>query len=158
MPKRGAVKLLKKIKVGDVWKLAPALFDSKGRVRRDHVTVAGKDKVHDEGTYYLEWWSDGERTREAGGPDAFVAAARSGIMPVAKPEPADRITVKDALEKYEDYVRYHRSLRTYRTYRPILRSFAEVCPHAYIDEIERPALIDFATMYLKKGLSGKDDL
>lgn len=76
-------------------------------------------------------------------------------MPVAKPEPADRITVKDSLEKYEDYVRYHRSLRTYQTYRPILRSFAEVCPHAYIDEIERPALIDFATMCLKKGLSGK---
>jgi len=60
MPKISRVKLLKKIKnstsAGATWTLAPALFDSKGRVRRDHVTVQGKDEVHAEGSYYLEWW------------------------------------------------------------------------------------------------------
>jgi hypothetical protein len=58
MPKISRVKLLKKIKIstsdGATWTLVPALFDSKGRVRRDHVTVAGWDEVHAEGSYYLE--------------------------------------------------------------------------------------------------------
>ena len=53
MPKISRVKLLKKIKIstsaGATWTLVPALFDSKGRVRRDHVTVEGKDEVHAEG-------------------------------------------------------------------------------------------------------------
>ena len=64
MPKISRVKLLKKIKIstsaGATWTLVPALFDSKGRVRRDHVTVAGQDEVHAEGSYYLEWWEGGK--------------------------------------------------------------------------------------------------
>jgi hypothetical protein len=99
MPKIGTAKLLKKIKVRDTWKLAPAWFDSKGRVRRDHVEIDGKDEVHAEGSYYLEWWSGGARSREAGGPEAFVAAerahrkqaelsaARSGLIDLYVPPP-----------------------------------------------------------------------
>jgi len=31
-----------------------ALFDSKGRVRRDHVMIEARDEVHSEGSYYLD--------------------------------------------------------------------------------------------------------
>jgi len=168
MPKLGSVKLLKKIKTSDTWKLAPVLFDSKGRVRRDHVKVQGRDELHAEGSYYLEWWSEGRRSREAAGPDAFVAAERarrkqaemsairSGVMETASvSHTPDRVTLKTALEKYEDYIRYHRSLRTFRTYRPILRAFGEFCPRTYIDEVDRPALLDFATRCVKLGHNGK---
>jgi len=169
MPRIGSVKLLKKIKIDDVWRLTPALFDSKGRVRRDHVTVAGKDQLHPEGSYYLEWWSGGQRSREAAGPDAFVAAERarrkqaeisairSGLIDAADaaPDSPERVTVKDALAKYEDYIRYHRSLRTFRTYRPILNSFGAFCPVTYVDEIDRDTLLDFATRCLKIGQGGK---
>jgi hypothetical protein len=125
MPKLGAVRLLKKVKIDDSWKLTPALFDSKGRVRRDHVRVAGKDELHSEGTYYLEWWSRGIRTRAAAGPEAFIAAEvarrkqaelaamRNGIMPAPTSEPdAKRTALAAAIESYSDYIRYHRSLRT----------------------------------------------
>ena len=97
MPKISRVKLLKKIKIstsaGANWTLVPALFDSKGRVRRDHVTVAGRDEVHAEGSYFLEWWERRQRHREAAGPNAFaaaekarakqaeLAAVRNGIIP-----------------------------------------------------------------------------
>ena len=167
MPKLGAVKLFKQIKIDGAWKLAPALFDTKGRVRRDHVRVQGRDELHEEGMYYLEWWSAGKRTREPGGPDAFVAAekarrkqaemsaVRSGVVTPASDNGGDRVRIKDALEKYEDYIRYHRSLRTLRTYRPILRSFGDFCPRTYVDQVERPDLIDFATLCLKKGQNGK---
>jgi hypothetical protein len=61
MPKICHVKLLKKIKiptsVGATWTLVPALFDSKGRVRRDHVVVAGKDEAHAEGDVAPENWT-----------------------------------------------------------------------------------------------------
>jgi hypothetical protein len=45
MPKLGAVKLFKQIKIKGSWKLAPALFDTKGPVRRDHVRVQGRDEL-----------------------------------------------------------------------------------------------------------------
>jgi integrase/recombinase XerD len=167
MPKLGEVKLFKQVKINGAWKLTPALFDTKGRIRRDHVRVKGRDELHTEGCYYLEWWDAGKRTREPGGPDAFLAADKarhkqaeraavhSGIVTPANDNTGDRITVTDALAKYEDYVRYHRSLRTFRTYRPILRSFGEFCPHTYVDQVDRVALMDYATLCLKKGQNGK---
>ena len=138
----GRVKLLKKIKINDKWKLATALFDSKGRVRRDHVNVEGKDELHPEGTYYLEWWSRGERSREAAGPDAFIAAERARHKQAElsadaqrparcrrpRSKPGTRHRQRRALTKYEDYIRYHRSLRTFRTYRPILTPSVNSAP------------------------------
>jgi hypothetical protein len=59
------------------------------------VTVAGRDEVHAEGSYYLEWWEGGSRYGEAAGPNGFAAAdkvrakqaeldaARNGIIPAS---------------------------------------------------------------------------
>ena len=74
MPRQARVILLKQIKHHDRWIPAPALFDSKGRVRRDHVRVQGGDEVHPEGGYFIEWRVDGKRVKQAAGPDAFIAA------------------------------------------------------------------------------------
>ena len=91
MPKLGSVRLFKQIKIHGSWKHAPALFDTKGRVRRDHVRVAGKDEVHEEGSYFLEWWDAGRRLREPGGPDAFVAAEK------AKHKQAERAAIHSGI-------------------------------------------------------------
>jgi integrase len=173
MPKISRVKLLKKIKIstsgGATWTLVPALFDSKGRIRRDHVTVAGRDEVHAEGGYYLEWWDGGKRYREAAGPNGFAAAdkvrakqaeldaVRNGIVPATPlvEVAQERMTLQHALDAYKEYVRYHRSLRTFRTYRPILDSFSGFCTKIHIDDVERQDLLDFATDCLKKGQKGK---
>jgi integrase len=169
MPKLPAVKLLKQVKVNRSWTLATALFDSKGRVRRDHVRVKGIDETHPEGSYFIEWWSAGKRHREAAGADAQDAAdkarvkqaellaARNGVIP---PLPAvetapDRTPLPAALDNYLDYVRYHRSLRTFRTYRPILQEFKVSCSRTYIDQVERQDILDFATQCVKKGQKGK---
>lgn len=169
MPRQARVILLKQIKHHDRWIPAPALFDSKGRVRRDHVRVQGGDEVHPEGGYFIEWREDGKRIKQASGPDAFVAAdlarrkqaelsaVRNGIIPAqAAPEPEpERITVAAALDHYSEYIKYHRSLRTFRTYRPILASFKSFCAKTYVDDVERQDLLDFATECLKKGQKGK---
>ena len=169
MPRIGRVKLLKKIKHNGKWQLAPALFDSKGRVRRDHVTVEGGDALHPEGVYFLEWWDRGKRSRETAGPDAFVAAERAkqkqaelsavrgGVIPApapVEPEP-ERVLLSDALDKYEEFIRYQRTLRTFRTYRPILAAFRAFSHRKYVDQVERQDLIDFATQFKKEGQTGK---
>jgi integrase/recombinase XerD len=168
MPRLGTVRLFKKIKTENQWKLAPALYDSKGRVRRDHVRIGGRDEVHAEGAYYIEWWNAGVRAREAAGADAFtaaekarhkqaeLAALRNGIVPAVAAAPEDeRTTLKTALAKYIEYIQYHRSLRTFRTYRPILASFGEFCRRPYVQDVTRNDLLDFATHCLKLGHNGK---
>src|ERR1700677_3145267 len=137
MPKMPTVRLLKQVKSKNRWVHATALFDSRGRVRRDHVRVNGIDETHPEGSYYIEWWNDGQRHFEAAGADAQDAAdkargkqaellaARTAVIP---PRPAvepvpERTSLPVALDKYLEYVMYHRSLRPFRTYRPILEDF-----------------------------------
>jgi len=83
MPEISQVKLLKRIKIASPermsWGWGSALFDSKGRVRRDHVMIEGRDEAHAEGSYYLEWWDGGKRYREAVGPNAFAAAEKMRV-------------------------------------------------------------------------------
>jgi integrase/recombinase XerD len=137
-------------------------------VRRDHISREGRDELHPEGVYFLQWWKDGTRTHEAVGADAFMAAekakhkqaemdaVRNGLMPtpVSEAEP-EKTTLKAAIESYTEYIRYHRSLRTFRTYRPILTSFKTFCSKTNVADVERQDLIDFATDCMKKGQKGK---
>lgn len=169
MPRAPHVVLVKQIKVEGKWRHARALFDSKGRVRRDRVRVGGQDEFHPEGSYFIEWWDLGKRHLEPVGADAQsaaengrikqaeLAAMRNGIIPQApfvETAPA-RTTLAAALDTYKSYVQYHRSLRTFRTYRPILDAFKDFCAKTYIDEVERQDFIDFATHCMKQGQKGK---
>ncbi len=79
MPRSSRVKLLKQVKINDKWVLATALFDTKGRVRKDRVLVSGNDENHSEGSYFIEWWDHGQRHREAAGALAQDAAERARI-------------------------------------------------------------------------------
>ena len=172
MPKTFRIKLFKQIKIGESWIHAPALFDSKGRIRRDHVRVNGTDEVHAEGSYYVEFWDRGKRSREAVGPDAFaaaekarirqaeLAAMRDGIIPALvapAPEP-ERPQSSRPSESYTEYIQYHRSLRTFRTYRPILAAFRDFCSRTYIDEVGREDLLAFRDRVSQEGSEGKERL
>jgi integrase len=169
MPKSSQVKLFKQVKVNDKWALAPVLFDSRGRVRKDRVLVNGQEENHPEGSYFIEWWDRGRRSRQAVGPDAQdaaekarikqaeLSAAHNGIIPKAPivENAPQRTTLTAALESYKEYVQYHRSLRTFRTYRPMLDGFKEFCTKTYIEEVGRQDLLDFATHLKKEGQQGK---
>ena len=169
MPKPPHVNLIKQVKVNGKWRPATVLFDRKGRVRPDRVRVNGQDEAHPEGSYFIEWWDQGKRRREAAGAnaqdaadkarvrEAELTAARYGVIPPAPviDAPPPRVTLPAALDGYLDYVRDHRSLRTFRTYRPMLASFKACCPKPYVDQVERQDLLDFATQLMKQGQKGK---
>jgi integrase/recombinase XerD len=169
MPKLPHVTLLKQVKTNNKWRHARALFDSKGRVRRDRVRINGKDEPHPEGSYFIEWWDQGKRHCIPAGADAQDAAdkarvkeaqltaERNGIIPsLPQPQTApQRTSLASALDDYLNYVRYHRSLRTFRTYRPILTSFKTFCPKSHVDDVQRQDLLDFATHCMKQGQAGK---
>jgi len=77
MSKLPTVTLLKQIKIDGKWRHARALFDSKGRVRRDRVRVNGVDESHPEGSYFIEWWDQGKGHFEPAGADAQDAADKA---------------------------------------------------------------------------------
>ena len=79
MPRISRVKLFKRIKISEKWMLAEALFDSRGRLRRDHVRVQGRDETHPEGSYFIEWWDGGKRYRGAVGPNGFEEIGRAHV-------------------------------------------------------------------------------
>ncbi len=79
MPKMSHVKLLKQVKVDGKWILAEVLFDTKNRVRRDHVLVAGNDEIHPEGSYFIQWCQNAHRYREAVGADPQDAADKGRV-------------------------------------------------------------------------------
>ena len=76
------VNILKYVKAGDSWRFA-AVVEIKGKVVRDHVSIAGEEQHHPEGTYYLEWRDRGKRHRKAIADFASLAdAARRKALEV----------------------------------------------------------------------------
>jgi len=74
------VNIVKNVRVNGAWKLASVL-ERNGKVVRDHVLISGHDEHHPEGAYYLEWYQDGKRRRQAVGDFSEVveAARRKSI-------------------------------------------------------------------------------
>jgi integrase len=57
------VNLIKKIKLGDDRRFAPAVPESNGKLK-DKVLIGEQIEVHPEGNYYIEWRENGRRLRE----------------------------------------------------------------------------------------------
>jgi integrase/recombinase XerD len=58
------VNIVKTVKAGDKWVTAPVV-ERNGKLVRDHVLIQGKDEHHPEGRYYLDWYEEGKKRRQA---------------------------------------------------------------------------------------------
>ena len=76
------VNILKKVRVGQACKLT-SVVERNGKIVRDHVLISGCDEHHPEGGYYLEWYQNGKRKRQAvrDFADAIEAAGHKSIEP-----------------------------------------------------------------------------
>jgi len=55
---------LKKVKVNGQWKFCPVVVESTGRLK-DRVRINGRNEVHPEGVYFIEWRDNGRRRSQA---------------------------------------------------------------------------------------------
>lgn len=121
------VNVLKKVRVNGSWKLASVL-ERNGKIVRDHVLISGNDEHHPEGAYYLEWYQEGKRRRQAVGDFSEVVEAarrksievnaqKAGIIEASQGPEQHRVTIGQAIDKYLDFIKAHRKQRTYVTYR-----------------------------------------
>ena len=162
------VNILKKVQIGGCWKLLPAV-ERKGKLVRDHVSVAGRDEHHAEGSYYLEWYQDGKRLRQAVADFSSVVdrarhksielnAIRAGIIRPVPSLPAEngRTTLALAIEQYLELVKAQRSPRTYLTYRHTLDTLLRGSySKTYVDEATREDILRFMGDCYKLGLGNR---
>jgi integrase len=162
------VNILKKVQIGGCWKLLPAV-ERKGKLVRDHVSVAGREEHHAEGSYYLEWYQDGKRLRQAIADFSSVVdrarhksielnAIRAGIIRPVPSLPAEngRTTLALAIEQYLELVKAQRSPRTYLTYRHTLDTLLRGSySKTYVDEATREDILRFMGDCYKLGLGNR---
>lgn len=161
------VNVLKKVRIGECWKLLPAV-ERHGKLSRDHVWVAGRDEHHAEGNYYLEWYQDGKRLRQAVGDFSRVIdearrksielnAIRAGIIRPVRATPAENgpTTLRLAIEQYLELVKAQRSPRTYLTYRYTLDLLRGSYRKTHVDDVTREDVLQFMADCYQLGLGNR---
>jgi hypothetical protein len=108
------VTIIKKVKTDKGWKFEPVEFHGNGKIRPD-------PRPH---TFYLDWYEDGKRKREAVGKFAPQAVARRdrkqhlltsaalGIKAI-DPDQPNGTPLKDATDAYLDDIRLTKKPKTY---------------------------------------------
>ncbi|MGB7584837.1 MAG: hypothetical protein WBM11_08320, partial [Terriglobales bacterium] len=70
------VNLTKRVKTKSGLRYCPVILAANGRIRPNYVFVDGKQEVHPEGAYYLEWRNGARRVRVSVGKDVAEAASK----------------------------------------------------------------------------------
>jgi integrase len=126
--------------------------------------IDGKEQVHPEGRYYIDFLQDGQRRRLAAGATAAEAAiaadqqtrtltarraaADAGItLPQSKPPAGSRL-LQEAVETYLLEIQAHKKKKTHSAYRTALSYFLESCKKQTLEEIHRTDMLAFKT-YLR---------
>jgi len=157
------VNVLKKVRVNGSWKLASVL-ERNGKIVRDHVLISGNDEYHPEGGYYLEWYQEGKRRRQAVGDFSEVVEAvcrksievnaqKVGLIKASQGPEQHRVTIGQAIDKYLDFIKAHRKQRTYVTYRYTPdKLLKQSCQRSFVDQVTREDILQFMTDCYRCGL------
>src|SRR6266576_6278332 len=70
------VNLTKRVETPRGWRYCTVVLSANGRVKPDLVIFNGKQELHKEGAYYLEWRDAAKRVRLSVGKDPADAIAR----------------------------------------------------------------------------------
>jgi len=160
------VNVLKKVKLGTSWRFAPLKQDSNNRISWNSVLIDGKEEIHKEGTFYIEWYDNGRRKRESVGkfPHEVLERARrkrlvleserAGIQ-VKEPEASDPHRLHSAIDRYLEFVKLFKKPSTYKHYRNALGRFKERCSRIFVHQVDRDDLVDFMSYLSGLGLDNR---
>ena len=159
------VNITKRVRIeGKGWRFCEVVFGANRKIRPNAVLIDGKEQVHPEGRYYIDFLQDGQRKRLAAGATAAEAAiaadqqtrtltarraaADAGItLPQSKPPAGSRL-LKEAVETYLLEIQAHKKKKTHSAYRTALTYFLESCKKQTLEEIHRADMLAFKT-YLR---------
>ena len=149
---------------GKGWRFCEVVFGANRKIKSNAVLIDGKEQLHPEGRYYIDFLQDGQRKRLAAGASAAEAtiaadqqtrtltarraAADAGItLPQTKPAAGSRL-LKEAVETYLLEIQAHKKKKTHSAYRTALTYFLESCKKQTLEEIHRTDMLAFKT-YLR---------
>src|ERR1700740_478153 len=153
---------------GDQWRFCHVVVSANGRIKPDHVIVAGKPELPREGAYYIEWDEKGTRRRRSVGKNAIEAHTEQqrhiqllrnkalGIDVVRENEESSATTIADSCAVFLQEVGQRSRRKTYQQYSVALRYFQECCRDKQVGEIGRGDLLKFlAFLREEKRLSNR---
>jgi integrase/recombinase XerD len=151
-----SVNLTKRIKTPDGLRFCPVAHSANGRVKADHVEIAGREERHPEGSYYIEWYEDGKRLRRSVGKHALAADAqrhqqeeilvaraagfKAGLKFV---DDTGKILLSKAVTTYLADVQLAKAKKTYAAYNKALDYFMESCKKTYLADVDRRDLVRY---------------
>lgn len=152
-----SVNLTKRIKTPDGLRFCPVAHSANGRVKADHVEIAGREERHPEGSYYIEWYEDGKRLRRSVGKHALAADAQrhqqekilvakaAGLKAGLKfVDDSGKILLAKAVTTYLADILLTKAKTTYDAYSKSLEYFQESCTKPYLADVERRDMLRFS--------------
>src|SRR6266853_312134 len=148
------VNLTKRVQTPHGWRYCTVVLSANGRVKPDLVIVNGKQELHKEGAYYLEWRDGAKRVRLSVGKDPADASARrqrkeaelnavnNGVAVVPDGENGNR-SVAAAVADFLDETKLTKKPKTLAAYTTALSYFTESCHKLNVEDIDRKDLIKF---------------
>ena len=146
------VNILKRIKIGDQWQMRSIPRNRKGKPDW---------KALPEGKYFIEWYEQGKRKRQAAGSTVaqaleiarrkkhFLEARALGIESAAEEE-TKRAPLHLAVRRYLDLVEGLKKPNTHRKYKAVLNRFLDFFPHKSTAKSITPDDLNEFMVFLKK--------
>jgi integrase/recombinase XerD len=146
--------LTKRVTVNGGSRYCPVVMAANGRIKPHAVIVDGREELHTEGGYYLEWTAGRKRTRKAVGNDATEAqrlrekkeaelhAWATGQQ--VKPENNGNRLISGAIATYLDEIKLTKKPKTLAAYTTALTYFQESCHKMCVEEITRKDMLEFS--------------
>jgi len=153
-----SVNLTKRVQTPTGLRYCTVARSSNGRIKAHYVIIDGREEHHPEGSYYLDWYEDGDkRQRRSVGNNALraeaeyrqaeqtfaakAAGAKAGLKIV---DESGQVRLSDAVTSYLAEIQLTKKPKTLAAYTTALDYFMESCRKQYVVEIERRDLLEFA--------------
>ncbi len=159
------VNITKRVQIeGKGWRFCEVVTGRNSKLKPNVVLIDGREQLHPEGRYYIDFLQDGQRKRLAAGASAAEAAtaaeqqtrlliahkaarAAGVALPQTKSAPGSRL-LREAVDSYLLEIQAHKKKKTHSAYRTALNYFLESCRRQTLEEITRADMLAFKT-YLR---------
>jgi integrase/recombinase XerD len=157
-----SVNLTKRVKTPNGLRFCTVARAPNGRIKANLIEIAGREELHPEGSYYIEWYEGGKRQRTSVGKNALAAEAKrhqqeekltakaAGLKAGLKfAEDSSQLSLSDAVTVYLAETQLTKKPKTLAAYTTALDYFMASCKKQHVADIERRDMLEY-TAYLRQ--------